>query len=127
MPKRHSPTFDLPSFDLPSGWGDQLQAVSAAMSSNFGRGLRATGKAADATRTHASRVIGTTALAFGLTAGTVGCTSMPSRQQMGVVGGAVVGGAIGAAATQSKTGTVVGAAAGAWVGNELTKPGSKRK
>jgi Glycine zipper len=113
MSKRHHL-----SFDVPSSWGEQIQAVSVQLN----RGLRAGGKAMDNTKTHATRVIGTTALAFGLTTATVGCsTTTPTRQQIGVVGGAVIGGAVGAAATKTKTGTVVGAGVGALIGKELTK------
>jgi len=49
-----------------------------------------------------------------------GCATGPSNQQLGTVGGAVVGGAVGhAVGNGSAIGTVGGAAAGALIGNEI--------
>jgi osmotically inducible lipoprotein OsmB len=51
-----------------------------------------------------------------------GCSSSPTRQQMGIGGGAVVGGVLGNVLTNGSTaGTVGGAAVGGVVGNEMTK------
>jgi osmotically inducible lipoprotein OsmB len=48
------------------------------------------------------------------------CGSNPTREQIGTVGGAVVGGAAGHAVTGGSTiGTVGGAAAGAIIGKEV--------
>jgi osmotically inducible lipoprotein OsmB len=51
-----------------------------------------------------------------------GCSSSPTRQQIGTATGAVVGGVVGAVVTGGSTvGTVAGAAAGGVVGAELAK------
>ena len=56
---------------------------------------------------------------FGLTA----CASAPTRQQVGIGTGAVVGGVVGNVLTGGTgLGTVTGAAIGGVVGHELTKP-----
>ena len=50
------------------------------------------------------------------------CNSNPSRQEIGMVGGAVVGGIVGSAVTGGSTvGTVGGAAAGGYIGNRIAK------
>jgi len=50
------------------------------------------------------------------------CTSNPSKQDIGMVSGAVIGGIVGSAATGGSTvGTVGGAAAGSYVGNRIAK------
>lgn len=50
----------------------------------------------------------------------------PTRQQVGIGTGAVVGGAVGNVLTDGSTlGTVGGAAVGGVVGNEVTKPKKK--
>jgi osmotically inducible lipoprotein OsmB len=56
-----------------------------------------------------------------------GCASNPSRQDMGTVAGAVVGGVTGSVLTGGSTfGTVGGAVAGGYVGRELSKDGKRR-
>jgi len=56
-----------------------------------------------------------------------GCASNPSRQDLGTVAGAVVGGVTGSALTGGSTfGTVGGAVAGGYVGRELSKSGRRR-
>lgn len=48
------------------------------------------------------------------------CSSNPTKQEIGTVGGAVVGGIIGSALTGgSGAGTVGGAAAGSYIGNRI--------
>ena len=54
------------------------------------------------------------------------CSSPPTRQQLGVASGAVLGGVAGHALFGGPLGTVGGAAAGALVGNEMTKDGRRR-
>jgi len=50
------------------------------------------------------------------------CTSNPSKQDIGMVSGAVIGGIVGSAATGGSTvGTVGAAAAGSYVGNRIAK------
>ncbi len=50
------------------------------------------------------------------------CTGNPSRQEIGMVSGAIVGGVVGSALTGGSTvGTVGGAAAGTYVGNRIAK------
>jgi osmotically inducible lipoprotein OsmB len=50
----------------------------------------------------------------------------PSKQQVGIGTGAVVGGVVGNVLTDGSTlGTVGGAAVGGYVGNEVTKPKKK--
>lgn len=64
-------------------------------------------------------VAGAIALAATLTA----CNTSPTRQQVGIGTGAVVGGALGNVVTDGSTlGTVGGAAVGGLLGNEVTKP-----
>jgi osmotically inducible lipoprotein OsmB len=49
-----------------------------------------------------------------------GCGTNPTNQQIGTAGGAVVGGALGNAATGGSTlGTIGGAAVGGVIGNEV--------
>ena len=51
-----------------------------------------------------------------------GCSTSPTRQQIGTATGAVAGGVIGAVATGGSTfGTVAGAAAGGVIGAEIAK------
>jgi osmotically inducible lipoprotein OsmB len=51
------------------------------------------------------------------------CSHNPSREQLGTLGGAVLGGAAGSVLTDGSTlGTVGGAAAGALIGQDLSKP-----
>lgn len=57
-----------------------------------------------------------------VSAGT-GCSTSPTRQQVGIGTGAVLGGVIGNVVTDGNVlGTVGGAAAGGVIGNEVTKP-----
>lgn len=58
-----------------------------------------------------------------------GCSTSPTRQQIGTATGAVVGGVVGAVATGGSTvGTVAGAAAGAVVGTEIARnTGARRR
>lgn len=50
------------------------------------------------------------------------CSNTPTRQKVGTVGGAVVGGVVGNAATHGSTlGTAGGAALGGFIGHEVTK------
>ena len=59
--------------------------------------------------------------------GLVACSSPPTRQEIGIASGALVGGVAGAVLTGGSTiGTAAGAAGGALVGRELTKNGSKK-
>jgi osmotically inducible lipoprotein OsmB len=59
--------------------------------------------------------------------GLVACSSPPTRQEIGIASGAVVGGVAGAVLTGGSTlGTAAGAAGGALVGRELTKNGAKK-
>lgn len=61
-------------------------------------------------------VVGVLALALG------GCSNTPTRQKVGTVGGAVVGGVVGNAVTNgSDLGTIGGAALGGYIGHEVTK------
>lgn len=51
------------------------------------------------------------------------CSSPPTRQQLGVGSGAVLGGVVGNVLTGGSTaGTIGGAAAGGIIGHEMTKP-----
>jgi osmotically inducible lipoprotein OsmB len=50
-----------------------------------------------------------------------GCSTPPTRNQIGTAAGAVAGGVAGTVLFGGALGTVGGAAAGALVGNELTK------
>lgn len=52
--------------------------------------------------------------------GVSGCGHNPTRQEIGTAGGAVIGGAVGNAATGGSTlGTIGGAAVGGVLGNEV--------
>ncbi len=57
-----------------------------------------------------------------------GCSGNPTRQEIGTVSGAVVGGLAGSALTGNPLGTVAGAGAGAYVGNRIGRElDSKRR
>jgi osmotically inducible lipoprotein OsmB len=60
-------------------------------------------------------IVATTLIAMG------GCSSNPTRQQVGTATGAVVGGVVGNAVLGGPLGTLGGAAAGAVIGNEVGK------
>lgn len=49
------------------------------------------------------------------------CNSSASKQEIGTVSGAVLGGIIGTALTASSAGTIGGAAAGAYFGSSIGK------
>lgn len=50
------------------------------------------------------------------------CTNTPTRQKVGTVGGAVVGGVVGHTVSDGSTlGTAGGAALGGFIGHEVTK------
>lgn len=50
------------------------------------------------------------------------CSNTPTRQKIGTVGGAVVGGVVGHAVSDgSDLGTIGGAALGGFIGHEVTK------
>ena len=51
----------------------------------------------------------------------MGCSSPPTRSQIGTATGAVVGGVVGSAVLGGPVGTLGGAAAGAVIGNEISK------
>lgn len=69
-----------------------------------------------------TRKIVTLATASALALSLFGCAT-PSKQQVGIGTGAVVGGVAGHALTGGSTaGTVGGAAVGGLIGNEVTKP-----
>ncbi|HWU84091.1 MAG TPA: glycine zipper domain-containing protein, partial [Rhodocyclaceae bacterium] len=56
-----------------------------------------------------------------------GCSSNPSKQDIGTVSGAVVGGIVGSALTGGSTvGTVAGAGAGAYAGNRIGRQLDRR-
>ena len=56
-------------------------------------------------------------------ASTLCACGTPTKQQVGIGGGAILGGAAGHAVTGGSTlGTVGGAAVGGVIGNEVTKP-----
>lgn len=62
-----------------------------------------------------------------LTLSLAGCSSNPSKQDIGTVSGSVVGGVVGAVVTGGSTwGTVAGAAAGGLVGNKIGKDMERR-
>lgn len=48
-----------------------------------------------------------------------GCSGNPTKQEIGTVSGAVVGGLAGSALTGNPIGTLAGAGAGAYVGNRI--------
>ena len=50
-----------------------------------------------------------------------GCSSNPTKEDIGTVTGAVIGVVVSSALTGSTTGTVVGAGAGAYMGNRVGK------
>lgn len=55
-------------------------------------------------------------------AGLSACSTPPTRQQVGIGTGAVVGGVVGNAVGGGALGTIGGAAVGGVIGNEVTKP-----
>lgn len=59
--------------------------------------------------------------------GLAGCTSNPSKQDIGTVSGAVIGGIVGSTLTGgSGAGTVGGAAAGSYIGNRIGRDLDRR-
>jgi len=63
------------------------------------------------------------ACAIAVSASLSGCSTSPTRQQVGISTGAVLGGVAGSVLTDGSTlGTVGGAAVGGVVGNEVAKP-----
>lgn len=54
--------------------------------------------------------------------GLTACTTSPTRQQVGIGTGAVLGGVAGNVLGGGVLGTVGGAAVGGVIGNEVTKP-----
>ena len=60
-----------------------------------------------------------TSIVFASLIALTGCSSDPTRQQMGTAAGAVVGGVVGNAVLGGPLGTLGGAAAGAVIGNEV--------
>ena len=68
-----------------------------------------------------SRTLATVVSAIVLSSALAGCGT-PSRQTMGTIGGAGLGGWAGSAATGGSTlGTIGGAAVGGAIGNEISK------
>lgn len=66
--------------------------------------------------TRFTMIMGAALFSLGLAA----CSETPSRESIGTVGGAIVGGAAGSAISGGSTaGTVGGAAAGAIIGNKI--------
>lgn len=70
-----------------------------------------------------SRMLTSALAATIFTAALSGCSTSPSRQQVGIGTGAVVGGVVGHAVTDGGVlGTAGGAIVGGVIGNEVTKP-----
>lgn len=59
-------------------------------------------------------------VALGLCVGLIGCSNTPN-EDLGLVGGGVLGGAAGYALTDSPLGTAAGAVGGAYVGKRLAE------
>jgi osmotically inducible lipoprotein OsmB len=59
--------------------------------------------------------------------GLAGCSSVPSRQDIGTATGAVLGGVAGAALTGSRVVPVAGAAAGGVIGNQVGRELDRRR
>ncbi len=69
-----------------------------------------------------TRMIGKVIFVVGVGISVVGCSTSPTRQQLGIGTGAVVGGVLGNVVTDGGVlGTVGGAAVGGIVGNEVSK------
>lgn len=60
-------------------------------------------------------------MALALVASLAACTTPPTRQQMAIGSGAVIGGVVGNVLTGGMLGTVGGAAVGGVIGNEVSK------
>lgn len=70
---------------------------------------------------------GTGAVALVFLLGLSGCTSNPSKQDLGLVSGAVIGGIVGSTLTGgSDVGTVGGAAAGGYLGSRIGRDLERR-
>jgi len=70
-----------------------------------------------------SRTLISLAAAVTLATGLGGCSTSPTRQQVGIGTGAALGGVAGHVLTNGSTlGTVGGAALGGVVGNEVSRP-----
>jgi osmotically inducible lipoprotein OsmB len=102
---------------------NRLCPSNESMFNNAGNEMQIT-KALLVQRTRAAAIIATTAAAFGL----AGCSTPPTKQQIGIGTGAVVGGVVGSSVTFGSTaGTAAGAAAGALIGNEIGKSMDKKR
>ena len=66
------------------------------------------------------------AVALSLFVALAACKSNPTKEEIGIVSGAVVGGIVGSALTGSTVGTVGGAAAGAYAGHRIGTELQKR-
>lgn len=70
-----------------------------------------------------SRTLISLACIAAFTTSMTACSTPPTRQQLGIGSGAVLGGVVGNVLTGGSTaGTVGGAAVGGLIGNEVTKP-----
>ena len=70
-----------------------------------------------------TRIVTSALAATLLTAAISGCSTSPTRQQVGIGTGAVVGGVLGNVVTDGGVlGTAGGALVGGVIGNEVTKP-----
>ncbi|MGB7479893.1 MAG: glycine zipper 2TM domain-containing protein [Burkholderiaceae bacterium] len=68
-----------------------------------------------------ARILASFACALALV-GLAACSTSPTRQQVGIGTGAVLGGVVGNSVGGGALGTIGGAAVGGVIGNEVTKP-----